>query len=573
MRHLLLLLTLITLLIAPTAAQSSRNSDSLTDLADLIPADTTFFFAGRADAGYLETLEGLWPRLNEQLFGRNNYPSYADVFGSGTLGQILNDTAPWRGDAIALATLDHKTFAATMRNFDRGFEAGGLVLAFEVADRAAAETWLTEELDSAVAESVGRIYTVYTIPDQGMTPIVLLSDAHMIITTNTNLSNALTTGDFAALSRADSFTGATNNLALINSGYDILGYLNVGGLIHEANVLEFVTREITPYRQFRFALADFVGSMAFGGVYSEGQHLILDGAWHYGNPAGLTEFGVNPTDWITNPIDPTFFITTPQETQFFLQSTDLDGTYDLLMDSLSAFGQVAANSPELARSFGLSSANGMNIGGLIRGSITMGFAGLTGLNLENDVLALVDDTDFALTLTIVEDEDSSLGFNADAALIARHTGGADSWLPALSEAAALYGYPNITPQPVGSGKALNFGSMIDPMIVSALGQAAAEDPTFDPMLGVNERIAALGTRNAVEYALNAPTDLSTVRIAMPTAFSLFLPEPQIIGYIRGDALTSAPGWSPLIDSATFSVVASETGIIGRATITLTQPER
>lgn len=578
MYRLSTLLILLALLIAPAAAQSPREaapSNPLTDLAALVPANTTFFFAGRADAGYLETLKGLWPRLNDEVFGLSSFPTYEQVFETGTLGNILNDTIGWRGDVIALAAIDPATFKATLDDINDGFVSGGLVLIFTVKDRAAAKAWLESELDLTSPERTIGAYDLYTFPAQDLTPAALLSDDHLLITTMTEQTSGILTNDFSPLNRADRFIQATSALPLAATGYDFIAYINIENGLRELNAREFITREITPYRTFRFALADFVGSVAIGGVLSEGRHLILDGAWQYGDPAALADYGIDTSRWITQPIDPTFFIHAPENTQFFLQSTDLAGTYNLGLDLLSALGDIASTSPDLARALDLpSDMADRNLGALLRGTLTMGFAGLTGLNLNNDVLARLEDTDFALTFTLSEDATSPIDFTVDAALIARHTGDAQTWLDAVTQALALYGYPSITPQPVGSGQAIDFSPAIDPILLSTFGASISDNPAFDILLGVNESVAALGTRPSVEQALNAPTDLSAIRIGFPSGYSLFLPEPHIIGYINGQALTSFPDWYPSIDSATFSVVASETGLLGRATISLnTSQER
>lgn len=572
MRRLLSALALIALLILPTAAQSTRDSAAVPTFASLLPDDTTFLLSLRADTGYLETLKGVWPRLQNELIGSSNFPSYESIFETGPMRDLLQDTGSWRGDHLAFAALTPDATHNLLTGLNSGISEGGIVILFEVKDRTAAETWLAEEIAFTTESTLGD-FALYTVTAQDVAPIILLSETHMLITVAHESVAGMMTNDFARLSDNPTFTETLSALPFGQSGYDITGYVNASAIVRELNAREFVTREITPYRQFRFALADFVGTGAFGAVIQNGADFILDGAWEYGDAAGLAEFGIDPTRWITNAIDPTFFITAPQDTQFYLQSTDLAGTYRLAIDGLTALSDLATTSPEFDTYFGLSELEGQNLGGLIRGATTLSFAGLTGLNLENDVLSVLEDTDFALTFNVVEDDEAPLGFHADAALIARHTGGAEAWLPALAQAAALYGYPDILPQTIGNGQALDFGPILDPMIAPALGQAAADDPTFDPMLGVNDAIAVAGTRRAAEYALNAPTDLSTVRIAFPPAFSLFIENPQVIGYINGEALQSAPDWKPNIAHATFSGAASETGIVGRMTFSLAAQER
>lgn len=567
MRRILALLTLLAVLIAPAAAQSDRATPSA--LTDLIPADAVFYLTGRADAGYLETLKGLWPRLQEEVFnGSSRFPSYEEVFEDGTLREILNDTVTWRGDHIAIAALDAKTLVAMADDFEAGFEAGGLVLAFEVKDRAAAETWLAEELDLSIISTPSTRYAVYSIPAQGITPVVMLSDDHMLITAASTFSAQLLTGDFASLSRAEHFTSPTNDLPFGAAGYDVLGYLDAGAMVREVNAQEFITREMTPYRQFRFALADFSGQMAFGGVYQNGQDFILDGAWRFGNPDALVDYGFSPTQWVTEPIDPLLMAYLPPDTQFSLQSTDLQGTYQVILDGLSALNNIAASSPELAQAFGVYGAE-QNIAGLLRGSITMAFAGLTGLNLENDVLSLLDDTDYAFGASYTED--NGIDFTFDAALIARHTGGAEVWLPALSEAAALYGYPEIVPQMLDgdAGQIVDFGPILDPFLEAQMGSAVANNPSFDPVVGVNSVIAAAGTRNAVKHALTFPTDLSIVRIALPRAVSLYLPNAQAVMFINGEALQTAMSNSPQFEAITLSAVGGQDHMLGRLTLSLT----
>jgi len=566
MRRILALLTLLAVLIAPAAAQSDRATPSA--LTDLIPADAVFYLTGRADAGYLETLKGLWPRLQEEVFnGSSRFPSYEEVFESVVLGAILTDTAAWRGDHIAIAALDAKTLVAMADDFEAGFEAGGLVLAFEVRDRAAAETWLAEELDLSIISTPSTRYAVYSIPAQGITPVVMLSDDHMLITAASTFSTQLLTGDFASLSRAEHFTSPTNDLPFGAAGYDVLGYLDAGAMVREVNAREFITREMTPYREFRFALADFAGQIAFGGVYQNGQDLIIDGSWRYDDSDALLDYGLSPTQWVTQPIDPVLMAYLPSDTQFFLQSTDLAGAYQVVLDGLSALGQMAAASPEVAREFGLSGMEGSDISSLLRGSLTMGFAGLTGLNLENDVLALVNDTDYALAFSFSQNDGSYETF--DSALIARQTGGAEAWMPALTEAAALYGYPDIVPQSLENGQLIDFGPIIDPFLENMMGSEAAQDPSFDPVVGVNSLIAAVGTRKPVEYALNFPTDLSNVRIGLPRAVTLYLPNAQAVGVINGEAIQVAMTDAPQFESATFSAIGATDHLLGRLTFSLT----
>jgi hypothetical protein len=189
---------------------------------------------------------------------------------------------------------------------------------------------------------------------------------------------------------------------------------------------------------------------------------------------------------------------------------------------------------------------------LVRGGLTTFVAAATGLNLRNDVLTTLDDTEFALTLGGQATEGDLV---ANASIVANHTGGAEAWLDAVAEALTLYSIPT-APQDVDGGRIVDFAPIL------SLTQDWPDNLPY-LQLGANGTVAALGTPASVAHALAANPVPEPARFA-----PLLLPDAQIIATIDGASVQAQNGQGVLnFDSATASVIATPTGLLVRLTIT------
>ncbi|MCU0465757.1 MAG: hypothetical protein MUF38_14465 [Anaerolineae bacterium] len=555
MHRIIALLMLVGVLVAPAAAQSDRQTTNLTDLAQLVPAEAVGFIALRTDGAYVAQIGEIWEQHNV-LVGQPQ-GSFEEVLEDSSVGEVLAETASWRGDSAIIAFLTSESvtrnvFDSRTNDETRENEA---MLGIGITDRAGAEAWLTGEIGAELAPDRSGAFTAYrSVDDESL--FLLGDDVLLYALEATRTLDLLLSGDYPNLSDSEVFTGALAGLPG-GTAYDFIVYGDAGTVLREANAREFITREITPYREFRARLADFLGHIAIGGVYTNDQDLTIDVGWAYGDPTALTSFGIDPARWVAPPVDTSLYAYIAPGTTLVLHATDLAGTYDLLFDTLTAGYELVKSSPDLVQRTGINPED-PNPVPLLRGGLTVAFAGVTGLNLSADVLSQLDDTDFALTLN-ARDVGGTLAL--DAGLLARHTGSADAWVNAVSEAAVLYGYP-IFPQEADGGQTFDFSMIIDPAISIEFGEEIAQKPAYDILLGAGDTVVALGTRDMVEYALRAPDGGQP-----PVAQDLFLPGAQVVGHVDGASLYAAPdsGLAAPFESATFSVIAQPTSMTARLT--------
>jgi hypothetical protein len=533
------LIALLAIAVPANAQRSTPSDTTLARFASLAPVDSVVYVAARTDDAYLTALEAVWPRLSA-ITGSSL--TFQDFLDSSVLGDILTDTAPWRGSTIAFSAT-----AQTFTNNNGLFGNEGFVLMIEVADRAAAEAWLASTIDSAAPTIVGN-YARYAA--EGDETVALLDDNVFILTSEDAHGTALPTGDFADLLDSAPFQAAVANVPAGEA--DLMAYIDLSTLLADANAREFTTRETTPYREFRAALAQFVGQAAVAGVLTPSSDAVLDIAWQYGDPAALEAFGIDPDQWITPALSDAFTAFIDPDAQLVLRASDLAGSYDLLFDSANALYQLALSSPELYDMFNLQDLGGLNPVGLVRGGLTTFVAAATGLNLRNDVLTTLDDTEFALTLGGQATEGDLV---ANASIVANHTGGAEAWLDAVAEALTLYSIPT-APQDVDGGRIVDFAPIL------SLTQDWPDNLPY-LQLGANGTVAALGTPASVAHALAANPVPEPARFA-----PLLLPDAQIIATIDGASVQAQNGQGVLnFDSATASVIATPTGLLVRLTIT------
>lgn len=544
MRLTLALLTILGLALAsPAAAQPPASQAPISALAGFMPSDTVLFASMRTDPAYIESLDTILPRLNLALDW--HVTDAIRTLDLSPIRDIINQSNGWRGPYLAIAVTSPDLLLQGRSLFR---DAPGIYILLDVADRAAAEAWLLEQNAVVVDSPANPSYTAYTM--QGAEtdlPMVLLSDNHMLVGAG-GIDVALQTRDFAPLRAADRFRSALDSLSNADTA-DFIGYLNVGALISAAQGHPSTAA-------LQAAAADFAGTVAFSGRNIDNQHLVLDVSWRYGNPDALRAYGIDPSRFVAPAIDPAFAARLPANPQRAIYGTDLAGSYQLGLQLIGAGYAIARdlNGAPLIDDL----PPNTDIAALLRGTATVLFASVTGLNLENDVLAALEDGQFALLLNFGQAPSNS---EPVFGLVAAHNGDAISWTQSLREAFDLLAIPTDT-------TLIEDANAID--LNGALRTLASLDrslPRLDDLpslsLAINSEMLTLGS-TTLANGVFSPEPRST-----PAGFDLMLDGAQLFALIDGAAVASAmPDAEVYFSALTASALATPEGILSRFTLSL-----
>jgi hypothetical protein len=529
-------------LASPAAAQTPASQAPISTLAGLMPADTVFFASMRTDPAYLESLEAVLPRLERALDWR------ADIIRSldfSPISTIISQSEGWRGTYIAMAVTSPELLLQRRNLFNAQKDVYILV---DVADRAAAEAWLLEQNAVAIDSPANPSYTAYTMQGADTDlPLVLLSDSLMLVGAG-GIDIAIQTRDLAPLRAADGFRSALDSLSSAGTA-DFIGYLNVGALLSAAGSSPATAA-------LQAAAADFAGTVAFSGRNVDNQHLVLDVSWRYGNPDALLTYGIDPSRFAAPAVDPAFAARLPVNTERAIYGTDLAGSYQLGLQLIGAGYAIARDLNGAPLIDGLPPTT--DIADLLRGTLTVLFASVTGLNLENDVLAALDDGQFALMLNLGQAPDGS---EAAFGLVAAHDGSAVTWTQALREALDLLAIPTDTTL-IEDANALDLSGALRTLASLDRSLSTLDDlPSLN--ITINSDMLTLGS-STLASGVFSPEPRST-----PAGFDLMLDGAQLFALIDGAAVASAmPNAEVYFSALTASALATPEGILSRFTLSL-----
>ena len=600
MRRLFVPLLLVLLLLPGTA--QAMPAEDLASLSDYFPEETVVFATVRTDSAYLEELDVLLQTLNDNLGGEVIPPGFsaADLFdaavieATGLSSQIILD---WAGDRAAIGVTSFEPLVDLVETGTESIDEVPVLVAIEVADRAAAEDFIRLSTEENVTETDEGDYTLFTDEET----YVLVSDDVLLLGFEEKLLVEAFEGEMTALSENDTFTTTLDELPA--DEYNAIAYVDASEFSATLNeiteaVMEFAQEMGNP------GLAELIiqntvqlqqmetsaETIAVGLTIIDERSLVIDQVGIYGN-GGLfgTTSGLMLSE--SEPIDPDFAEYIPANAQLVIHGTNYGGQVFAVFDALDEIGptlqtqldsllELAAEEEDLmldadeemllefAEMIDLST---INFGGVTEVSLTPLFAGFTGLNLRNDVLEWMTG-DYAIHASLLPVE-SDLDFTFDLAFLTEATDAdaAANVVTRFSEALDLYEL-DYGPLQVDDGEAIVLtGPIRGPLVLAGLpADVLFNTPELDLVFGANEEIFVVSGRPGAEFALDPGSDpLNDDDAFVYAAETLFLDEPVSVWYVGTESLVDV---LPELDPAVLSpdvpqLVALLVNVLESATIT------
>ncbi|QPC83892.1 hypothetical protein G4Y79_05805 [Phototrophicus methaneseepsis] len=593
MRKMALLATMLILLLAGTT--QARDKDTLTSLARYYADDTAIYLSARTDEDFAPVLTDLVDRL--RLFFPKDVPpitaeALLNMFAQQTAGGTFEATyGTWVGDSAAFGlTLDVDYMMASMNDMPPFF------ISVAITDRDAAMAFLDEQVSH---DESGELIGYSLIEEGGLT--IYLADESEDATYAVGDDVLFITPDVELLPRE----AVENPLAaqadfnetvalLPNEAYNILAYIDSGAVNRFSQDLstavlaaENTTNSGMPGMLQQ--LSNVQGVQAWGFVVLDGDTLTMDLATNITDTTLYDEAGISLT---TLPaLDTAFTTHIPSNALMVAQSSDFGPTVQMSLENLRRFSafldengglmSLIAVPREMMQPEEIVAMESFSLNSLI-GMLNTGFAGLTGLNLERDVLPVLNG-DVVAYLRVLPVEDFEAPILPDFGLMFQtdNAEGATMLVDALVDASAAYGTDFSVEAYGDAGAALNM-----PLIGESMG---TRHPNLDLLFGADNGVFSFGTRPAVEAALSTEDNITSTA-AYQAAQAYFLPNSGVLLYIDiaplGELIDEliASGEIPLtaeveqartaislLESATGTVTSIDpTSTIARFTLTLAE---
>lgn len=571
---------------APVRADAPPVSD-LAALARYYPSETALFATFDTSEQLFDDLDGLLGVLRtsipDLIPSEVSARALMDELSGGGFDSMIR---PWLGDRVAIGVLD---IASLMDSRPSG------LVAIEITGREAAQAFINSA-SSRYSEREVRSYTLFEDSSSEQTHYLLGDDILFISNDLDYLETTIPGDDFTRLSDEAIFQETLG--LLIAPGYYGMFYMDTSALLDVTAQDEF--GDDFPMMELYQGMVDADIHQTFGVTILDDHTLTLDYANNIGSYENfasvlLGDDAVLPDPSAYPPVDVAFARHLPARSQLVIQGAALGGQISGMFDIFTIYGSIFQQmmADELyGYGMGLSEIPFLDSdwGGLAQGWATVTFAGLTGLNLNDEVLSWMTG-DFALFLDLIAVE-SDLTLSLDMGFITQNTDSAavNNVLGKMTSAAERYGLVNTT-ETHGGGSALVLPQPVrilfppDFMVSKDVIDAT---PELDVMIGVSEDVFVAGSRPGVEYALNPSGESLADTAAYTSAVeSAFLPGSQSIFYIGFDALADALRETGLagmsrdmaevmyilgaVESATISTVSHSTAhSAGRLTLTLAQ---
>ncbi|MEQ8677000.1 MAG: DUF3352 domain-containing protein [Aggregatilineales bacterium] len=591
-KRIILLLLLMLALFSFGGIASATPVDELTGLSQYFPEDTAAFAVIRTDAGYIETLDGLLGavanRLPADTVGEIEGVSVADLLDlgsslflgqpySGGLDQIIGGSA-----AIGVFDVDSLVEMGMAGEVSDVTDVP-FMIALEIQDRAAAVEILMSRSPNMQVTN-GEEYDLLV----DFEAFVVVAD-DVVLLSPANIVEAAYTAENATLQDSQNFNKALS--AFPADGYNIFLYIDAQAIV--APIMEMAEEQMAMQGMDMTGLfgggmnVETVGALALGFTVIEGRTLAID-AVNVQTEAGLTAMMEAPGYVAQVPVSADFAQYIPADAQLLIHDNGFGPDFLAIFDLLDSYGPLLQNQLDaMAEQSGDDiplDLSAINFGGLLQLPFTTTFAGLTGLNLEDDVLAWMTG-DYASYLSLIPVEsDLGLSFNVGLVFEASDADAAASVVAQLGDSATAYRVTN-SMETIGDGEALVLPNAIRGLFPSDLRELAEDAPELDILVGSDENIFVIGSRPAVEAALN-PTnsiaDDATFQYAAENAFlanavSVYyigvpsmidaLPALQTLG-ASGRELQQIADFLGILESATISSAMTESGTITRLTLTV-----
>ena len=591
-KRILLLLLLMLALFSFGGTASATPVDELTGLSQYFPENTAAFAVIRTDAGYIETLDGLIGavanRLPADTLGDIEGVSVADlldlgsslIFGqpyNGGLDQVIGASA-----AVGVFDVD-SLIEMGMAGEVSGVTDVPFMIALEIQDRAAVVEFLST-IGSRVEVTSGDAYDLVN----DFESFALVAD-DVVLLSPTNIVEAAYNADNTSLQDSQNFNKALS--AFPADGYNIFLYVDASAII--APIMDMLEEEMAMQDMDMTGLfggamsAENAGAFALGFTVIEGRTLAID-AVSVQTEAGLNAMMEAPGYVEQVPASADFAQYIPADAQLLIHDNGFGPDFLAIFDMLDAFGPMFQQQLDvMAEQSGNDipiDLSAINFGGLLQLPITTTFAGLTGLNLEDDVLSWMTG-DYASYLSLIPVEsDPGISLNVGLVFEATDTEAAADVVAQLAESASAYRVTH-SMETIGDGEALVLPNAIRSLFPADLRERAQDTPELDILVGADANVFVIGSRPAVEAALNPTNSLvddptfqyaaenallanavSVYYIGVPAIIEA-LPALQILG-ASGRELQQVADFLGVLESATISSAMTESGTITRLSLTI-----
>lgn len=609
----------VTLLIASLLLVLTFGTASATPASDLAATaryastDSTFYFAIRADEDYVNTLNDLIDRINNNTAGALIPPGTEfdvtelleavafELFAA----DFTTEVRPWMGDTIGfvIPSLEPAFAEEPITPF---------VAVFEVSDYDTAENF--------IMSTFGGLAPTETDPllfDLGDAGLLLADDALLIGTSAAIVQDAYNTA--SPLSDDADFNTATDALPL--PGYNALVYFNLARLVDDIIAGMDATAPGMAGDPTDF-MPDVDTGISVSGFSLQGERDLIIDVVTIDDADFQAELFAQYDLTLPDPLDPTFARFIPADAQlvihetnfanaynafwagFDLSASSFDAQIDMMLNDPFLGGQMTPEEREFLESFNI---DAISFSGMGRTLLIQFFAGFTGLNIEDDFVNWMTG-DYAMYLRLIPTsamgtifpgpatssapltaDNPDFNFMPDGAFIAQITDSdaAANVIAGFARAADLYGV-NYRLEDINGGEQIVFTAPLRLLLGSSRFDLNPSTPELDIIVGYNEDIFTIGTRPAASFAL-APNGANLLDSDgfQTVAENLLLPDAITVWYVGGGAIVEALGnlesvlsesdmevarfLFSQIETATISAQIVDDGV-SRSRLTLTLPE-
>lgn len=536
MKRILLVVLLVSALAISVMPALAIPVSDLNDLARYFPADTAVFAAARIDDAFFSELDGLIAKI-AAIAPPGSIPPMSiveeldkELADADPPLSFQEDIRPWLGNTVAFGVLElpmeDGTTTRLLRSQRLGDDAPVLV-AVAINDRATVTDFLVKTLDENSEEYERTDEADYTIIDPvsgGDDGFIVIRDDVLLVS---NLLDVATTLPDGSLSTSATFT---DTFALLpESDYNVTAFINLPQLLDSAAQNDPDFSDVMGVFGNLFTA---IGPQAWGATILDGASLTLDVAQKVDTRAAYEALGL-PTE-LPGPIDPAFAARIPADTPLAFHSTNLGFTvqalFTMLDNQIEMMGAAGADADEIEE---------MKEG---IAQIEASFMTFTGLDLREDVFNwMTGDHALFIKLNPELDLTSQFGlfqaFPVDFGLAVEVTDPAaaaatvDGLVEGLERLVAL-----MAEQSDSEAEAEITTETMVGADVSVLTITASDLPwPLELLIGANDEVFALGTRNAVSAIFSRDGGLPS-NPAYVRAQNYVLPEPYSVAYLGTEGL-------------------------------------
>lgn len=544
----LIVLTLLTglLLSALPAVSAAPDAAYLAQLASYYPEKTVFFATVDISNDTIAKLDYLAAYLSERF--PDTIPAdftFSDTIDNlvrqnlGAAGDFETLIGSWLGDQAAIGLPSIQTAMAGSQN-----AVGPFIYTVEITDRVAAETFFGGLLRSE-AYSMEREdeMTTFTPETWQRDPTIAILDEIMFIVPNPRVLDRV-----PEVSLADNPDFAGSIGALPSDEYQIVLYLDTQGILKPMMSMMNMSADSAMMPKGYQEMLDIIGPQTFGFVFLDNRTLVMDIVQRYNNLNAMREMGVE-YDFDQPPVDIEFAAHVPGDAPVVLQSTNMGPYTKLSLNNLRAVGplyqEIFLAQLEQSKEY-MNPVQYRLATNLVRRyldfdyfitSIKAGYASLTGLNLEKDVLAWMTGDYAVFARMLPFENETSHGQTVDIAAVTEATDpeAIADMMDGLQYALVSYnGVYNI--EEIGGGEALVLPNITASFFPEGAYEPALKTPELHIMAGANDDVFAWGTRPGVTFGMDPGEDSLAANPNYITASDYFIDGATSIAFLNPDGL-------------------------------------